>query len=79
MATNVDEIYRQHIKSLDTHDRLRLLALVAQDLAPENNVAPEAAARRSIMELHGLGAEIWQGVNAQEYVDELRAEWDHRP
>ena len=31
------------------------------------------------MELHGLGAEIWEGVDAQEYVNELRKEWDHRP
>ncbi len=78
MATNVDEIYRQHIKSLNAHDRLRLLALVVQDLTPEDDVIPTTE-KRSIMELHGLGAEIWQGVDAQEYVSDLRAEWDHRP
>ena len=38
----------------------------------------------SIMELHGLGAEIWKDesgnlIDAQEYVNELRGEWDHRP
>lgn len=38
----------------------------------------------SIMELEGLGAEIWkddQGnlIDAQQYVNELRQEWDHRP
>jgi hypothetical protein len=31
------------------------------------------------MELHGLGAEIWQGIDAQEYVEQLRSEWDDRP
>jgi len=31
------------------------------------------------MELHGLGKEIWEGIDAQEYVNKLRAEWDHRP
>ena len=41
--------------------------------------APSIAPKRSIMELHGLGAEIWEGIDAQEYVDELRKEWDHRP
>jgi hypothetical protein len=35
--------------------------------------------KRSIMELHGLGAEIWQNIDAQRYVDELRDEWDRRP
>ena len=28
--------------------------------------------KRSIMELEGLGKEIWEGIDAQEYVDELR-------
>jgi hypothetical protein len=31
---------------------------------------------RSLLELEGLGAEIWEGVDAQEYVDELRDEWE---
>ena len=29
----------------------------------------------SILELQGLGKEIWQGVDAQEYVDQERAAW----
>jgi hypothetical protein len=33
----------------------------------------------SILELEGLGAEIWEGIDAQEYVDQLRSEWDDRP
>jgi|YNPNPStandDraft_1061719.scaffolds.fasta_scaffold51535_3 excisionase family DNA binding protein len=35
--------------------------------------------KRSIMELHGLGREIWEGIDAQEYVNELRKEWDPHP
>jgi len=30
------------------------------------------------MELHGLGKEIWQDIDAQEYVNHLRDEWDSR-
>lgn len=33
--------------------------------------------KHSILELAGLGAEIWDGIDAQEYVDQLRDEWDH--
>lgn len=29
--------------------------------------------KRNIMELEGLGQEIWQGIDAQEYVDRERA------
>ncbi len=39
----------------------------------------ESRGERSLLELEGMGAEIWQGIDAQEYVDELRQEWNHRP
>ena len=68
----LDEIYEQQIKPLPRAVRLQLLARIAQDLA-----APDEQPRnRSIMELHGLGAEIWQGIDAQQYVNELRDEWN---
>lgn len=35
--------------------------------------------KRQISELRGLGKEIWQGVDAQTYVDQLRDEWNERP
>ncbi|MCW5968714.1 MAG: hypothetical protein KIT57_09380 [Blastocatellales bacterium] len=76
MATDIEEIYRQQLKPLSTEERLRLIAMLAQDLAPE---APPIKRERSILELHGLGKEIWEGIDAQEYVNSLREEWDHRP
>lgn len=33
---------------------------------------------RSILELRGLGKELWDGIDAQEYVNELRNEWPDR-
>ena len=39
---------------------------------PESQSAPK---KRSIMELQGLGKEIWQGMDAQEYVNQERASW----
>jgi hypothetical protein len=32
--------------------------------------------KRSIMELQGLGKEIWQGIDVQEYVDQERDSWN---
>jgi hypothetical protein len=29
-----------------------------------------------MMELEGLGKEIWQGLDAQEYVNQERASWN---
>jgi hypothetical protein len=31
--------------------------------------------KHKLTDLKGLGKEIWKGVDAQEYVDELRSEW----
>ena len=31
---------------------------------------------RSIMELEGLGKEIWEGIDAQEYVNAERDSWN---
>lgn len=31
-----------------------------------------------LSDLEGVGAEIWQGIDAQEYVNQLRDEWDSR-
>ena len=36
-------------------------------------------AQRRLSELRGLGKDIWQGIDAQKYVDQLRDEWDNRP
>jgi hypothetical protein len=70
---HVQEIYNRHIRSLSVAERLQLLEITARDLA--NTAAPETK-KRSLLELEGLGAEIWQGIDAQKYVDDLRQEWD---
>ena len=36
-------------------------------------------ATADLMELKGLGKEIWQGIDAQQYVEELRREWERSP
>jgi hypothetical protein len=77
VATDLEKLYSQHIKPLPPADRLRLLAILAQGLTDQ--AADEPQPKRSILELHGLGKEIWEGVDAQEYVNSLREEWDHRP
>lgn len=32
--------------------------------------------KRSILELRGLGKEVWDGIDAQEYVNQERASWN---
>jgi hypothetical protein len=72
---SIQEIYELHIRPLPARERLRLVEMIERDVASENEPTQPA---RSLLELEGLGAELWQGIDAQEYVNSLRDEWDHR-
>jgi len=71
----VEQLYLQYIKPLSVAERLRLLALTAQDLSSYSSEQHETK-EHSIMELEGLGVDLWAGIDAQVYVNTLRAEWD---
>ncbi len=77
MVANAADIYDMHIRALPAAERMRLLALIAVDLASES-VAAEERPQHSLLELRGLGKNAWAGVDAQEYVNRLRDEW-HAP
>ena len=66
----------QQAKTLSGQERKELVKLLVDSLE-----VPEAAPRqqRHLSELRGLGKEIWDGIDAQEYVNQLRSEWDERP
>jgi hypothetical protein len=77
MATATYETVLEMAESLAVDERLRLmeeLKLKVPVTTPSE--APETGKKHSIMELEGLGKEIWQGIDATKYVRELRAEWD---
>jgi hypothetical protein len=69
------DLYDEQIRPLPLRDRLdlaqRILAEIAAAAEPEGPP-------RSLLEFEGLGAELWDGVDAQEYVDQIRREWDER-
>lgn len=77
-ATRADEIYERHVRLLPPTERLRLAARIVQELAQAPG-ASDGSAELSLLELHGLGKEIWEGIDPDEYVQALRGEWDHRP
>lgn len=67
----VEEIYQKHIKHLSDDEKRRLIVLIENDLAK----AKSEKLKRSLFELEGLGKEIWNGIDAQKYVDEIRNDW----
>lgn len=59
---------------INVQDTLQAVVEAYQDMGQELN--PQSHQQRSLLELEGLGAEIWQSVDAQKYVDDLRTEWN---
>ena len=59
-------------QALSHEEQLRLIEELKARAG--KGAAPEP--RHSIMELCGLGKEIWQGTDAQEYVNNERASWN---
>ncbi len=63
---------RRQVENLTPDEQLRLL----EELAAIVRRRILAKPKRSIMELEGLGKETWQGLDAQEYVNQERASWN---
>ena len=59
-------------ESLSHEERMRLI----QELTALESEGSASEPQHSIMELCGLGKEIWQGIDAQEYVNNERASWN---
>jgi len=63
---------RRQVENLTPDEQLRLLEELAAIV--RHRVSPKP--KRSIMELKGLGQEVWQGIDAQEYVNQERDTWN---
>lgn len=77
---SVEELYEKYIKPRSIGERLRLVEITTRELANRDTVvlAEKEKPKRSIMELHGLGAELWKDMDTEQYVHQLREEWDRR-
>jgi len=74
-----EQIYEQWIQPLSPQQQLALINTITQRLMqvlPKEAATRTAEANVNIMNLHGLGAEIWHEVDAQAYVQQLRNEWE---
>ncbi len=72
MATTPYESALKMAVLLSYEEQLRLI----QELEEHAIGKPSTQSPRSIMDLCGLGKEIWDGIDAQEYVRQERASWN---
>jgi hypothetical protein len=59
-------------ESLSHEEQLRLI----EELRARANEGAAPEPKHSIMELRGLGKEIWQGIDTTEYIRNERASWN---
>lgn len=60
------------IQKLSPEEQGRLL----EELVARVRAQGGAQKRRNLLELQGLGKEIWKGIDAQEYLDRERTSWN---
>ena len=72
MSTDAYREALSRVLLLTPAEQLQLLADIAVMLRQQVTVEPQ----HSIMELEGLGKEIWQDVDVEKYIDEERNSWD---
>lgn len=67
----------QEAATLSIEERKELVkALVDMLTEPQQ---PKSKRKRSLREFRGLGAHLYDGTDAQAYVNQIRSEWDERP
>jgi hypothetical protein len=72
VATSTYQNALQIAESLTPDEQRRLLRELMTRVAANDKAEP----KHNIMEFCGLGAEIWEGIDAQEYVNRERDSWD---
>jgi hypothetical protein len=67
------EDYVKGIECLKPDEQLNLIEIISARLKAN---LKRKKPKHSIMELEGLGAPIWKGIDAQQYVSKERKSWD---
>lgn len=74
---SINEIVEQ-ARKLSQEEQKELIKLLVDALAVSDASASHPPRKARLSDLRGLGAEIWRDIDAQDYVDGLRNEWDQR-
>lgn len=66
----------QEARTLSVDERKELVKALVDMLA--ESPQPKPARKRSLREFRGLGAHLYDGTDAQAYINQIRSEWDDR-
>ncbi len=68
----------QEVQILSPEERKQLMHILL-DMIIEPSQSESELSQRSLLDCYGLGAHAYDRTDAQEYVNQLRSEWDDRP
>jgi len=66
-----DKEILEEVKKLNQAEQLRLLEQIAVLIRNKTTMKT----RRSILEIQGMGKDVWKNIDAQKYVDKERDSW----
>ena len=69
---NVYRIVLNQVRQLSTDEQFQML----EDLAVMVRRGTTRKPKHSIRELEGLGKELWEGVDVEEYIRQIRGSWE---
>jgi argininosuccinate lyase len=76
MTTNA---YRQALRqaqNLTSKEQRQLIEELLTMLSQHSNLIEEEEPLHSILEFEGLGKEVWEGIDVDQYLEQERASWD---
>lgn len=65
---------RHLVENLTPDEQMQLIGDLSRLIRQRATLTPQP--KRSILELEGLGKEIWNNIDAQEYVNQERDSWN---
>lgn len=72
LTPEMQERLREKAKRRGLEEKAYVQTVVLRDLSQEE----AEPSKHSIMELRGIGKGVWAGVDVQQYINEMRDEWD---
>jgi len=67
------EVIYGHASKLTDKDKISLISKLENDIKKTQRTK-----KHKLVELEGLGKEIWEKIDTQKYLNDLRREWDDR-
>jgi predicted DNA-binding protein len=77
LTPEMEQRLRERARRHGVEAKAYVQTVVMRDLSQEENAAASDGERRfNVMDFYGAGRDAWKGVDVQQYINEMRDEWD---